>query len=146
MNNITSPRPVGERDILIVDDDPDIVQAMEAGLAGACNGYGKIYSVGDGNSAISSWDEQRPDVIVLDAILPQRSGFLVLEKIRHSISHDKRRGSWPYIVMITGNPGKRHESWAESLGSDDYIFKPFRLERLAESVQKGLDKDYPVQR
>ena len=44
------------------------------------------------------------------------------------------------IIMITGNQGKRHQVWAKSLGVDDYINKPFRMNRLIESAQELLCK------
>ena len=45
--------------------------------------------------------------------------------------------------MITGNAGKRHRQYAEALGVDDYITKPFRMERLVEAVEKLLAKETP---
>ena len=50
-----------------------------------------------------------PVEVVLDAMLPKRSGFLVLEKLK---GPDKKKGQKPYIIMITGNEGKRHRTWA----------------------------------
>ena len=75
--------------------------------------------------------------MILDAMLPQRSGFLVLEKLKAK----KPRGSKPYVIMITANTGKRHQAWAESLGADGYINKPFRMERLIQSAEALLAKD-----
>ncbi|MCH7924472.1 MAG: response regulator, partial [Planctomycetes bacterium] len=46
------------------------------------------------------------------------------------------RGKKPFVIMITGNVGKRHQTWAESLGVDGYLNKPFRMERLLEAVEK----------
>ena len=51
---------------------------------------------------------------------------------------EKKKGQRPFVIMITGNAGKRHQVWAESLGVDGYLNKPFRMERLTESVQKLL--------
>ena len=67
-------------------------------------------------------------------MLPKRSGFLVLEKLKSK----KKRGDRPFVIMITGNAGKRHQTWAESLGVDDYVNKPFRMERIRESVERLL--------
>ena len=89
----------------------------------------------DGNAAIDAAAEFDPDLIVLDAMLPKRSGFLVLEKLK---GPDRKRGSKPYVIMITGNEGKRHQTWAESLGVDGYLTKPFRMERLLDSIEKLL--------
>ena len=97
-------------------------------------GYDSIWAY-DGNEALEAAKEFEPDLIVLDAMLPKRSGFLVLEKLK---GNSKKRGTKPYVIMITGNAGKRHQTWAESLGVDGYLNKPFRMERLMESVGKLL--------
>jgi DNA-binding response OmpR family regulator len=125
--------PYDGKKILIVDDDTDILTAIEATLkdTGA-----DILTATDGNTAVTTALEKLPDLLILDAMLPQRSGFLVLEKLKAK----KPRGSKPFVIMITGNPGKRHQTWAESLGADDYINKPFRMDRLVESVEKLLAK------
>jgi len=120
------------KNILIVEDDPDMVSALAAvvGETGAT-----IRTAMDGNAAIDVAEEFDPDLIVLDAMLPKRSGFLVLEKLK---GPSKKRGQRPFVIMITGNEGKRHQMWAESLGVDGYLNKPFRMERLIDSVQKLL--------
>ncbi|MBI4581830.1 MAG: response regulator transcription factor [Planctomycetes bacterium] len=125
--------PYDGKKILIVDDDPDILTAIETALkeSGA-----ELLTAADGNTAVTKALELQPDLLILDAMLPQRSGFLVLEKLKAK----KPRGSKPFIIMITGNPGKRHQTWAESLGADDYINKPFRMDRLVGSVEKLLAK------
>jgi DNA-binding response OmpR family regulator len=125
--------PYDGKKILIVDDDPDILTAIEATIK---DSGASILTATDGNTAVTTALEQQPDLLILDAMLPQRSGFLVLEKLKAK----KPRGSKPFIIMITGNPGKRHQTWAESLGADDYINKPFRMDRLIESVEKLLAK------
>ena len=125
--------PFDGKTILIVDDDPDILAAIEAAFqdTGA-----KIVTATDGATATTLAQELNPDLMILDAMLPQRSGFLVLEKIKAK----KPRGSKPYVIMITGNTGKRHQAWAESLGAEGYINKPFRMDRLIESSQALLAK------
>ncbi len=116
--------------ILIVEDDPDMVTALETVLADT---GATIKTAMDGNAAIKVAQESDPDLILLDAMLPKRSGFLVLEKLKGT---NKKRGDKPFVIMITGNVGKRHQTWAESLGVDGYINKPFRMERLLEAVEK----------
>lgn len=118
--------------ILIVDDDPDMVTAITTVLS---DSGANLQTAADGNAALDAAREHDPDLVVLDAMLPKRSGFLVLEKLK---SVGKKRGSKPFVIMITGNAGKRHQDWAESLGVDGYINKPFRMERLIESVEKCL--------
>ena len=118
--------------ILLVDDDPDMISALIAVLddSGAT-----LQTAVDGNQAVEAAVEHDPDLVVLDAMLPKRSGFLVLEKLK---GPNKKRGQRPYVIMITGNAGKRHQMWAQSLGVDGYLNKPFRMERLIESIHKLL--------
>ena len=117
------------KSVLIVDDDPEIVQAIKIAFedAGAA-----IDTAADGNTAIDLATRGSPDLVVLDAMLPKRSGFLVLEKLKSS----RKKEDKPYIIMITGNQGTRHKAWAESLGVNDYINKPFSMDLLMEKVEK----------
>jgi DNA-binding response OmpR family regulator len=84
--------------------------------------------------------EQTPDLLILDQMLPGRSGFLVMEKIRPM----RKETGKPPVIMITANPGARHKLYAETLGVDMYLNKPFRMERLvtvaAELLSKGDKK------
>ena len=123
------------KSILIVDDDPDMVMALKTVLddSGAT-----IYTAADGNAAVEAAAEFDPDLVVLDAMLPKRSGFLVLEKLKGPA---KKKGQRPFVIMITGNAGKRHQAWAESLGVDGYLNKPFRMERLVDNIHKLLVTD-----
>ena len=115
--------------ILLVDDDRDILAAMNAALEEM---GGEILSAADGNDAVALAQEHQPDIVVLDMMLPKRSGFLVMEKLKRG----KKRTDPPRVVMITGNQGSRHKVYAESLGVDVYLNKPFRMEKLVESVKK----------
>jgi CheY-like chemotaxis protein len=124
--------PFDGKSILVVDDDREIVTAIKAVFdeMGA-----DVTTAGDGNTAINLALSDNPDLVVLDAMLPGRSGFLVLEQLKRAA---KQSGHCPGIIMITGNQGKRHQVWAESLGVDDYLNKPFRMERLVQSAEKLL--------
>lgn len=123
------------KSILLVDDDLDMLTTLRSALddSGAT-----IKTAVDGNQALEMAAEFDPDIIVLDAMLPKRSGFLVLEKLK---GPGRKRGQRPFVIMITGNAGKRHQTWAESLGVDDYLNKPFRMERLVESIEKLAGND-----
>ncbi len=118
------------KSILLVDDDPDMLTALQAVLA---DSGAEIKTAADGNRALEVAAEFDPDLVILDAMLPKRSGFLVLEKLK---GPKKKRGEKPFVIMITGNSGKRHQTWAESLGVDGYFNKPFRMERLFESMEE----------
>lgn len=119
------------KDVLIVDDDPDIITAIEAALEDL--GV-TIRKTGNGNTAIEMVMEKVPDLMILDQMLPGRSGFLVLEKM---ITIRDETGK-PPVIMITANPGSRHKIYAETLGVDCYINKPFRMERLTTAAKDLL--------
>lgn len=119
--------------VLVVDDDPDIVTAIVAALSDT--GV-NVETANDGATAVEIAEKKDPDLVILDIMLPQKSGFLVLERLRKG----KPAGSKPHVIMITGNQGKRHKQYAESLGVDDYLNKPFRMERLMEMTEKLLAK------
>ena len=122
------------KDVLIVDDDKDIVTAIEAAL----EDFGvDIRVTGNGNEAVEMIQEQTPDLLVLDQMLPGRSGFLVLEKIR---ALRKETGK-PPVIMITANPGTRHRVYAETLGVDLYLNKPFRMDKLVKAAEELLGKE-----
>lgn len=119
--------------ILVVDDDPDILTAITVGLSDTA---ATVETASDGNIAVSKAEELAPDVVILDIMLPQKSGFLVLEKLRQAMP----RSAGPKVIMITGNQGRRHKQYAEALGVDAYINKPFRMEQIVEAVEKLLAK------
>ncbi len=119
--------------ILVVDDDRDIRIAMEMALKDLGP---EVTSVGDGNQAVRQIEESEPDLVVLDMMLPKRSGFLVLERVKR----DRTPGEKPFVIMVTGNLGNRHKIYAERLGVDKYITKPFRMNKLLEAITELLDE------
>jgi DNA-binding response OmpR family regulator len=116
--------------VLIVDDDRDVLESFNAALTSE---GAETQMVDDGNAAVAACQEDPPDLVVLDMMLPKRSGFLVLEKI-------KGREDSPLVIMVTANEGKRHQAYAESLGVDKYLLKPVPLGRLIEVAVELLDK------
>ena len=119
-----------EKRILLVDDDAEIIESLRFALAK--RGY-KILVARDGNQGLSMAEREAPDLVILDMMMPKRSGFLVLEKLRRTHDVPIR------VIMITANEGSRHKAYAEMLGVDDYIRKPFAMDRLIESVDRLLD-------
>ncbi|MGN6504954.1 MAG: response regulator [Tepidisphaeraceae bacterium] len=120
--------------ILLVDDDQDILTTMQAAFepTGAV-----IETAGNGNKAVELAEKNPPDVIVLDMMLPGRSGFLVLEKLQAEKAKAKKpRNSAPYVIMITGNQGNRHKMYAETLGASEYFIKPVKLDKLITTAER----------
>ncbi len=121
--------PAARKRILLVNDDREIVDSMRAALESA--GY-NVMVARDGNQGLAMAEREDPDLLILDMMMPKRSGFLVLEKLRRTRPVPTR------IIMITANEGSRHKAYAEMLGVNDYIRKPFPMDRLIESVERLL--------
>ncbi len=117
--------------VLIVDDDPDIRDSVEAMFRS--EGADTI-TCGDGNSAVRLSLEKKPRLVILDMMLPGRSGFLVLERI-------KGYSNSPLVIMITANEGKRHEVFAKGLGAEAYLQKPVSLGQLIDAATRLIDED-----
>ena len=125
------PGTLDGKRILLVDDDQDILTSIHAAFepTGAV-----IETANNGNKAVELAERNAPDLVVLDMMLPGRSGFLVLEKIKAK----KPRNAKPFVVMITGNQGARHKMYAESLGVSEYFNKPVKLDKLIATAEKLL--------
>ncbi len=119
-----------QKRILIVDDDYEIIDALRYALE--AKGF-EVVIARDGNQGLAMAEREVPDLVILDMMMPKRSGFLVLEKLRRTHAVPIR------VIMITANEGSRHKAYAEMLGVDDYIRKPFAMDRLVESVSRLLD-------
>ncbi|MBC8523654.1 response regulator [PVC group bacterium] len=115
--------------ILIVDDDLDILESMD--LAMRVEGASTLTAI-DGTEAVSKCTNGTPDAVILDMMLPKRSGFLVLEEILALPSP-------PIVVMVTANEGKRHMAYAKALGVQAYLIKPVGLDRLIDTVSCLLE-------
>jgi len=119
-----------QKTVLLVDDDNDILESMRTVLE--AKGYRTLVAR-DGNAGLTVAERENPDLIVLDMMMPKKSGFLVLEKLKG------RPGGLIPTIMITGNEGSRHRAYAEFLGVRDYIRKPFAMEKLVRSVEQVLE-------
>lgn len=115
--------------ILLVDDDAEIIEALRYALE--AKGH-KVLIARDGNQGLAMAEREDPDLVILDMMMPKRSGFLVLERLRRTRPIPMR------VIMITANEGSRHKAYAEMLGVDDYIRKPFAMDRLLDSVGRLL--------
>src|SRR6266550_2679907 len=128
--------------ILLVDDDPDILTSMQAAFepTGAT-----LDSTNNGNKAAELFDSTHPDLVILDMMLPGRSGFLVLEHIQREKNKAKKpRTAPPFVIMITGNTGARHKMYAESLGVAEYFTKPVKMDKLLATAERLLVAPAPA--
>jgi DNA-binding response OmpR family regulator len=114
--------------ILVVDDDHELMDAMRTMLEK--QGF-KVLAARDGNQGKQIIYDQRPDLVILDMMMPRMGGYPVLE-------HFKGKTDAPPMIMITANEGSRHKAYAEYLGVIDYIRKPFAMDRLLDAVHKAF--------
>ncbi|MEM9352056.1 MAG: response regulator [Planctomycetota bacterium] len=121
----------GAKRILLVDDDAEIIESLR--LALEAQDY-EVLVARDGNQGLALIEREQPDLVILDMMMPKRSGFLVLERLKRMAEGDRRQR----VIMITANEGARHKAYAEMLGVDDYVRKPFPMDRLIQSVNRLL--------
>lgn len=117
--------------ILLVDDDPEIIESLRTVLES--KGH-QVLVARDGNQGLALAEREMPDLLILDMMMPKKSGFLVLERLK---GKDAKTRKMP-TIMITANEGGRHRAYAEMLGVDEYIRKPFAIDKLVASVERLL--------
>ena len=119
----------GER-ILVVDDEPDIIALVAYHLARS--GY-RVSTAASGTEALQAARDEQPALIVLDLMLPELSGFQVLERLRA----DKVLTDIP-VLMLTARREEPDRVQGLSLGADDYLVKPFSPQELVLRVRNIL--------
>jgi two-component system OmpR family response regulator len=110
--------------VLVVDDEPRIVEVVVAYLER--EGY-EVASATDGEAALARARADAPDVVILDVMLPRRSGFDVLRDLR-------AHGAAPAIIMLTARDDVIDRVAGLELGADDYVTKPFEPRELVARV------------
>ncbi len=115
--------------VLIVDDERDVLDSIN--VAFQSEGALTLTAM-DGDEAVKICQDDPPEIVILDMMLPKRSGFLALEKIKGKVDS-------PIVIMVTANEGKRHQAYGESLGVDAYMLKPVPLGLLISKAVSLLD-------
>jgi DNA-binding response OmpR family regulator len=110
--------------ILVVDDEPHIVGVVSTYLAR--EGH-EVSTAADGDTALAIIERERPDLVVLDVMLPKQSGFEVLRRIRAS-------GSSTAVIMLTARDDLADRVAGLEIGADDYVAKPFQPRELVARV------------
>jgi DNA-binding response OmpR family regulator len=112
--------------ILIADDEPNIVTALEFLLQR--NGY-EVYIARNGEGALKLVEEHKPDLVLLDVMMPLKSGYEVCQRMRE-------RADWSHIkiIMLTAKGRDVEMSKGLSIGADLYITKPFSTQELVAKI------------
>ncbi len=114
--------------ILVADDD----MALNDGLRSMLEKHGyRVVQAADGVQAKEIVRHQRPDLVILDMMMPRMGGLPVLEQMPPE---------GPPVIMISAEDSAKHKSQAERLGVVEFLRKPFGMGRLLDSVQKGLEQ------
>ena len=116
------------RTILIVDDEKNIVDILAFNLEN--EGYETVIAY-DGKSALTEYEKKRPDLILLDVMLPELDGFKVCEKIRVTDLATP-------IIMLTAREEEANKVLGLEIGADDYITKPFSFRELKARVKANI--------
>ena len=116
--------------VLIADDEPNIVISLEFLMKRA--GY-EVCIARDGQEALDAIARERPDLVLLDVMMPRRDGFEVLQAVRADEALASTR-----IVMLTARGRDTDVAKGEALGADDYITKPFSTQELLAKVAEVL--------
>jgi len=116
--------------ILIVDDEPNIVLALE--LLMKKEGF-EVHAVDDGEKAIHAVGEFRPDLVLLDIMMPKMDGYEVCQRIRADASLKSVR-----IIMLTAKGREVEKEKGLALGVDLYISKPFSTREVVSKVKELL--------
>lgn len=119
--------------VLVVDDDPGLVKLLKGVLE--VEGF-RVATAGDGKRALQLIDDEEPDLVLLDIMMPGMDGFQVCEHIRKS--------SGVPIIMLTAKASPEDMVHGLDLGADDYVIKPFGIGELLARVKAVLRRTkYP---
>ncbi len=119
----------GKKRVLVVDDDADLVESVRAALL--THGY-DVSVAGDGAEALAQIERTRPDLMLLDLVMPRRSGINVLDRmVRGTIRATP-------VIMMTGTDEVKHRECAALRGVSVFLSKPFPIEELLAEVDTML--------
>jgi DNA-binding response OmpR family regulator len=116
--------------ILIVDDEPNIVMSLEFLLKK--EGF-VVETAGDGDAALEKVRGFVPDLMLLDVMMPKKSGFEVCEILRADATYNALR-----IIMLTAKGRETEQAKGIALGADAYMLKPFSTKDLVTKIRELL--------
>ncbi|MFB3738463.1 MAG: response regulator transcription factor [Candidatus Velamenicoccus archaeovorus] len=114
--------------VIVVEDDPDVLLFLRLNLESA--GYDTSLAA-DGSTAMRRIEHERPDLVILDLMLPLMDGWAVLGEL-----HD--RPDAPKVIVCSAQGGSSERARARGLGVVDFVVKPFDIRDLLASVQRAL--------
>jgi two-component system, OmpR family, response regulator len=125
---MTEARQQADARLLVVEDEPNILELLSASLRYA--GF-EVITAAAGTEAVQAAQRHRPDLIVLDVMLPDMDGFDVIRRLRGG-------GARIPVVFLTARDGTDDKIRGLTLGGDDYVTKPFSLEEVIARIKAVL--------
>jgi len=119
-----------EKTIIIVDDDDDIRELVEITLE---DSQYRLYTAKDGEAGLKAIQNDRPDLVILDWVMPKLTGLEVLRKLR-----ENPITAGIAVVLLTSQDNREHQEEIQTLGIFSYLQKPFSPLELIQTVQKAL--------
>ena len=129
-------RSTPEARLLVVDDEPNIRELLSASLRYA--GF-EVATAADGQQALALADSFRPDLLVLDVMMPGLDGFGVVRRLRQSGRHTP-------VLFLTARDAAEDKVSGLTLGGDDYVTKPFSLDEVLARIRAVLRRSAGVQK
>jgi DNA-binding response OmpR family regulator len=115
--------------VLVIDDDPHLREALEVAL-GLQWPDSQVATAADGKAGLEHFFAQQPDIVLLDIVMPQMSGFEVLQAIR--------RASDTPVIVLSARGEEIDQVHGLELGADDYVVKPFSYLTLVARIRAAL--------
>ena len=119
-----------DRRVLLIEDEPNIIEAIRFILSR--DGF-RVDTHSDGQTAVEAVRSRAPDIVILDVMLPNRSGYDILKDLRE----DPDMGQVP-VLMLTARGQKKDRDLAERLGASRFMTKPFSNGEILSSVHELL--------
>jgi two-component system, OmpR family, alkaline phosphatase synthesis response regulator PhoP len=120
--------------ILIVDDEPFIRTLLEETLEEFEDRGVELFVAGDGKQGWALVQEQRPDMVFLDVMMPKMSGYEVCQRIKRNAAL-----SGTYVIMLTAKGQEVDRDRGTEVGANEYVTKPFDPDYVIERAQKVLE-------
>ena len=119
---------IDKRHILFVDDEPDIVKIVSRRLIS--EGF-EVSIAMDGMAALQKARTEKPDLIILDVMLPKLSGYEVCRQLKQDVRYQRIP-----IIMLTALAHESDEEFGLEVGTDAYIRKPFKAQQLLQKIRE----------
>lgn len=123
-----------KKKILMIDDEEDILTTLSIRLES--NGY-EVVTARDGLEGLDVFDREKPDLILLDVMMPNMGGFQMLQKLREKTKQHGVTRLKPPVIMLTAK-GEGVKDLFEMEGITDYVVKPFESKDLLERIGRAL--------